>query len=177
MKKFILRPLLITVFVSGIVFVGNLYSQTAGTFKYSLTTNATEGYSPEHLIAIWIEDSTGAFVKTILKQSSAEHLDHLSRWTEKSVSKEIDATSGATLALHGKLSVNWAGTDVSGKLSADGAYSVWLEMAWDDSYKTGKKITSFSFTKGKNAFHSTPDDTPNFTGITLDWLPACASNK
>jgi hypothetical protein len=146
-------------------------SQTSGTLTFSLTTTSSGGYSPRHLIAIWIESSTGTFIKTKLKQSSNGNLDHLSMWTTKSGQNVVDATTGATLSAHGTRTIVWDGTDASGKQVADGIYYVWVEMAWASSLTSGKTSTYFSFTKGATSVSLTPASTANFSGIKLDWVP------
>ena len=147
-------------------------SQTSGTLIYSMNTTSTSGYSPKHLVAIWIENSSGTFIKTKMKYSSSSNYDHLATWTGKSAKNLVDAVSGATLTSHGKLTFTWDGTDVSGSQVADGTYYVWVEMAWASSLTTGKIVTSFPFTKGTSTDHRAPADMTNFTAITLDWTPA-----
>lgn len=154
---------------------GILSAQTAGTFTLSLNTTSTGGYSPKHLIAIWIENNSPNFVKTKLMQSSDGNLDHLGQWTSRTGSNTVDAITGATLSTHGNVTVVWNGTDVNGTVVADGIYTVWVEMAWGSSLTTGKTYTTFTFTKGASTFHSAPADLTNFTGITLDWVPGIAT--
>jgi hypothetical protein len=146
-------------------------SQTAGTFTLSLYTTSTGGYSPKHLVAIWIENGTPSFVKTKLLQSSSSNLDHLALWTSRTGSNLVDATSGATLLTHGNITVVWNGTDVNGNVVPDGNYTAWVEMAWASSLTTGKTYSLFSFTKGPATFHSNPTNTANFYSISLDWAP------
>jgi hypothetical protein len=47
-------------FIAGPV---SIYGQTPGTFNFTVTTTSTGGYSPRHLIAIWIENSSAAFIR------------------------------------------------------------------------------------------------------------------
>lgn len=156
---------------SSFLSVGILSAQTAGTFTLSLNTTSTGGFSPEHVIAIWLENSTPAFIKTKLIQSSNDNLDHLANWTSRTGSSRVDATSGATLTNHGNVTVVWNGTNVSGNVVPDGVYTVWVEMAWASNLTTGKTTSTFNFTKGSSTFHSAPANLTNFTGITLDWVP------
>jgi hypothetical protein len=148
-----------------------LFSQTNGTFSFSVTTTAPSGsYGTENLLAIWIENSQSAFIKTKVKYLSGE-LDHMATWVSKSGQNVVDATTGPTRAGHGTVTFLWNGTDVNGTLMPDGSYKVWLEMAWDRSLTTGKTVNSFTFTKGVSAFNSTPANTANFLSIVLDWTP------
>jgi hypothetical protein len=137
-----------------------------------MSTTSSGGYSPKHLVAIWIENSTGTFIKTKVKYSSSSNYDHLGNWTGKSAQNTVDATTGATLNTHGTVTFTWNGTNVAGAQVADGIYKVWVEMAWASSLTTGKTTTSFSFTKGTSPDHQTPANLTNFANITLDWVPA-----
>ncbi len=43
------------------------FSQTNGTLSVSVTTGSAGGnYAPRNVLAIWIEDSSGKFVKPLL---------------------------------------------------------------------------------------------------------------
>lgn len=57
-----------------------LSSQTLGELEVSVSTAATGGnYAPRHVLAIWIEDDQGNFVKTLLSYAS-ERRTHLNTW-------------------------------------------------------------------------------------------------
>lgn len=155
-----------------LISAGALFSQTSGTFSFSVTTTSTGGYSPSHLIAIWIENAATSFIKTKIKYSSPDNYDHLATWVNKSGQNVTDAVSGATLTSHGTLTFLWNGTNVGGTLVPDGAYFVWLEMAWGSSLSTGKTVNSYAFTKGPAVVHLTPPNTTNFLSMVLDWTPS-----
>ncbi|MBK8491329.1 MAG: hypothetical protein IPL49_10675 [Saprospirales bacterium] len=60
MKKTILPLLLL------FLFAGALFSQTSGELSVTVTTSATPGnFAPKNIVAIWIEDEAGNFVKTL----------------------------------------------------------------------------------------------------------------
>jgi hypothetical protein len=172
MRKQLINPvglLLLLLLITG----SSLYSQTAGTFSFSVVTTAPSGtYGTKHIMAIWIENSSPTFVKTKIMYSKTSNWDHLATWTSKSGGNLVDATTGATLATHGLVSFLWNGTDVSGVVVPDGAYKVWVEMAWDANLTTGKTITSYSFTKGPSSFTAAPANTANFLGVNLAWTPS-----
>ena len=151
---------------------GVLMSQTPGTLSFSVTTTSSGGYSPAHVMAIWIENSTTSFIKTKIRYSNTENLDHLQTWVNKSGQNVVDATTGATRTTHGTITFLWNGTNVTGTVVPDGDYSIWLEMAWASSLTTGKTVNSFPFTKGTATFHSTPVNTVNFLSPIIDWTPA-----
>jgi hypothetical protein len=161
----------ILAFTLCIPFVQSIFSQTSGTLTFTLTTNSSGGYTPKHIVAIWVEDNSGNFIKTKLKDCSNTIIDHLGLWTSKSGQNVVDALTGPTLTSHGTISVEWNGTNVNGTLVPDGIYNIWIEMAWADNLTTGKTSTSFSFTKGPNSVNLTPASTTNFNGISLNWIP------
>jgi hypothetical protein len=146
-----------------------LYSQTPGTFNFTVTTASSGGNSPSHLLAIWIENGSASFIKTKIKYSSPSNYDHLSTWTSKSGLNVVDATTGSTLTSHGTITFLWNGTDVSGNPVTDGSYKVWLEMAWGSTLKT---VNSYPFTIGPSLFNSSPANTTNFLNMGLTWTPS-----
>ncbi len=149
---------------------GELFSQTAGTFSFSVNTIApsTANYGTDNLLAIWIQNSASAFIKTKIKYCSNGDIGHLSTWVAKSGQNVVDATTGPSRSSYGTVTFLWNGKNVAGTVVPDGSYSVWLEMAWDDNDNT---LNSFSFTKGASVFHSTPANTANFLSLVLDWTP------
>ena len=155
---------------TGVLFlIGSSYAQTTGTLTCTFSTTSTGGYTPKNCIAVWIENSSGTFIKTKIKSCSSGNYDHLTTWTGKSGQSVVDATSGGTRSANGALNFSWNGTDVSSTLVADGPYKVWVEFSWASS---GKIVQSFSFTKGTSIDHQTPADLTNLTGIILDWNPS-----
>jgi len=148
------------------------YPQTAGTFSFSVTTTSTGGFSPEHFLAIWIENGAGTFIKTKIRYTNSGDLDHMQTWVNKSGQNVVDATTGGTLTSHGTITFMWNGTNVAGTQVTDGQYLVWLEMSWASSLTSGKTVNSYPFTKGPSPFHSTPTNTVNFLNIILDWAPS-----
>jgi hypothetical protein len=168
LKWFVLAVIILTITLDG----GLLNSQTPGTFTLSLYTTSTGGYSPRHVVAIWLENSNSTFVKTKLLQSSGSNLDHLALWTSRAGSNTVDATTGATLLTHGNITVVWNGTDITGAVVPDGSYNAWVEMAWASNLTTGKTYSIFPFTKGPVAFQSTPTNLTNFYSISLNWAPS-----
>jgi hypothetical protein len=172
MKKYI--PLLALFETALLLTAGgdSAYSQTTGTFSFTVTTTSTGGFSPEHLIAIWIENNGATFIKTKMKYGSSGNNDHLGTWVSKSGLNVVDAITGATLTSHGTLSFLWNGTNVAGTLVPDGTYNVWLEMAWASSLTTGKTVNNYAFTKGPVLFTSNPPNTANFLSLGLTWTPS-----
>ena len=151
--------------------IGQIQAQTNGTLAASVTSSSTGGnYAPRNVVAIWIEDNSGKFVKTLLAYANAR-ITHLNTWQASSLAagKEFDKTdaiSGATQSSHATRTCQWNGTDYSGKLMADGDYKVRMELT--DKNATGN-IASFTFTKGATAQKLTPTSVPSFSSVMLNW--------
>jgi hypothetical protein len=157
---------------------GSLFSQTAGTFSFSVTTTSSGGYTPSHLLAIWIQNnnisgSSTGFIKTKIKYANTSNTNgHLQTWSASSGKNVVDAITGSTLTSHGTVTFLWNGTNVAGTLVPDGVYYTWLEMAWDDDLVLGKTVDAFAFTKGPSYTISTPANTANFLNLSLVWTPS-----
>jgi len=160
--------------IIGLLFVyKGITAQTAGnmTFTVSLATHSA-GYGSKHVSAIWIENASGAFVKTKYRMASGHTLNsHLPVWKANSNSNVVDATAGSTLTTYTPITVNWNATNVSAALVPDGDYRVFVEFTWDDG-SANHDTTSVGFTKGTGVVHLSPADKTNFKSLVLDWVPS-----
>lgn len=151
--------------------IAQIHAQTNGTLAVSVTTSSTGGnYAPRNVVAIWIEDNSGKFVKTLLAYANTR-ITHLNTWQASSLAAgkefdKIDAISGATQSSHATRTCQWNGTDYAGKLMADGDYKVRMELT--DKNATGN-VASFTFTKGATTQKQTPTGVPSFSSVTLNW--------
>jgi flagellar hook assembly protein FlgD len=171
MKTKLLRSAVVFLILLLFTTAEELSSQTPGTLSFSVATTSTGGFSPDHYLAIWLENNSAAFIKTKIRYTNSGDLDHMQTWVNKSGQNVVDAVTGSTLLSHGTITFLWNGTDVAGTVVPDGSYFVWLEMAWASSLTTGKTVNSFPFTKGPTTFNSTPASTTNFSSIVLNWTP------
>jgi hypothetical protein len=132
-------------------------------------TTATAGgrFEPNNIGAIWITNSSGAFVKTLAKWAGIR-VQYLTAWNGASKANVVDAVTGATSTKHVVHSVKWNCTDVNKAQVADGMYKVYFEMT--DMDGTGPN-TSVAFTKGPTAATVTPADTTSFKSINLSFTP------
>lgn len=161
-----------TLFAFQFLLTLNAFAQSAGTFTFKINPVSHSGsYGTKHVVAIWIENSSGAFIKTKLEDASNKTIDHLATWTSKSNSNVVDAVTGSTLTSYNPITVTWDGTDVSKTIVPDGDYKIWIEMAWDNSKTTAKTVTSYDFAKSATIFNSTPASTAFFTDVSLNWVP------
>lgn len=151
--------------------ITQMHAQTSGTLSVSVTTSSSGGnYAPRNIVAIWIEDSSGKFVKTLLAYANTRKT-HLNTWeasttTAGSAFNSVDAITAATQSSHTTRTCQWNGTDYSGKLMANGDYKVRMELT--DKNATGN-TSSYTFTKGVTALKLTPADVASFSSVTLNW--------
>jgi len=153
-------------------------AQTTGKLDVSVTTSATGGnYAPRNIVAIWIEDESGNFVKTLLAYAE-KRIQHLNTWEKATSAKgsmynRTDAITGATQSSHGTRTCSWNGTDYNKNLVADGKYYVCMELT--DKNATGN-FSKFEFTKGAGNSVS-PQNVASFSSVSIVWEATATLNK
>lgn len=163
----------VLVLAVSLFFVMQSWAQTSGTLSVSVTTSSTGGnYAPRNVVAIWIEDSSGKFVKTLLAYANSR-ITHLNTWeissaTSGTAYNRVDAITGATQNSHGTRTCTWNGTDYTGKLVADGEYKIKMELT--DKNSTGNTSTII-FTKSSSSLKLNPANQTSFSSISLIWTP------
>jgi len=160
----------ILLFTIAILFGINLMAQIAGNLTFSIkTTEPPENYNGKHIIALWIENEAGTFIKTKIKYGD-NFLQYLNVWKAKSTSNVVDATTGSTLLSHtNPLTFTWNATNVSGTVVDDGNYKVWIQMS--DANSNGP-TTSCLFAKGTTPITNQAfANVGNYTNMTLTWTP------
>ncbi len=142
-------------------------TNTTGLTVSVVTTSAGGSYAPKHVVAIWIENNAGQFVKTLTVYAKTK-ASYLTNWETSSGGNSIDAVSGATQNTHGTIYGSWNGTDAKGITAPDGTYRVCMELT--DKNSTGN-FSYFTFTKGPNKETKTPPNEPSFSSISIKWVP------
>lgn len=157
----------VCVVISSIVF-----SQTPGTLSVSVKTVTHNGqYAPKHIMAIWIDDSTGIFVKTCLFRSqNTNYRKYLTKFKSETNNtyNTVDAVTGATYPSHNIRTATWNGKDVNGNVVPDGEYIVCIEFT--ESNGTGPNAT-YRFTKSDQLFTLNPINLSNFQQVSIAWTP------
>ncbi len=147
---------------------------TEGNVTFSVRTVTNNGpYSPKHVLAIWVEDATGNFVKTS-KIRAASRIQYLYSWNSASSGNTVDAISGATLNSHTTHTATWDCKDLRGNFVQDGDYKMYVEFT--EAHAQGP-ITSVTFNKGTTSLTLTPAEETYFKDITLDYACNCVSIK
>lgn len=164
MKKYIL-----SLFVLAIIL--NVNAQTAGTLTVTTTTAAPGGsYSPYNILAIWVQDSSGKFVKTLLAFANARKSD-LTNWKAATPTYNVvDALTGATKSSHTTRTCTWNATNVSKVLVVDGTYNLKMEL------NDGKSaLGTYSFVKSTTAQTIKATNVTGFSNTTIVWTPLASA--
>ncbi len=145
---------------------------TAPTNKNGLTvsvvtSSAGGSYAPKHVVAIWVENAAGDFVKTLTVYAGVRASD-LTNWDAVSGGNSVDAVTGTTQSSHGTIYGSWNGTDIKGITVPDGTYRLCLELT---DKNTAGNFSYFLFTKGGTAETQTPANVPSFSSISIKWVP------
>jgi hypothetical protein len=147
-----------------------------GALSVSFTTTAKGGpYAPRNVVAVWIENAAGGFVKTIGRWAG-ERRQHLVAWRAKAGAADADAVSGATRNNHtGALTVPWDLLDKAGAEVPDGTYTIRMELADANSSTAAQNNQgTFTFVKGPAASNQSVAG-GGFTGVTIDYTVAAAT--
>lgn len=149
-------------------------AQTQGTLTVTTTTSSTGGeYAPSNIVAVWVVNSNGQFVKTLLRYANAR-IQYLTNWNASTSTRNVvDAITGSTQNSHASRTSTWNGTNVSGVVVADGVYTLKMELT--DKNSTGN-LGTFTFTKGPAAQTLTPANVPSFSNISIRWVPSAPTD-
>ena len=147
---------------------------TDGRATVRVTTVSADGkYAPRHVLAVWVTDADGGFVKTLAVRAR-KHRKSLRAWSDATADREdalTDAVTGATLKRHETRYVSWDCRDTQGNVVPDGVYRIFVEF----SEKGRGPVTdpnTIVFTKGPDAFRGDAPDTRHFRDVALIYRPA-----
>ncbi len=134
----------------------------------SAVTHTYNGqYAPDHVAAIWIEDSTGNYVTT-LKMWGEVFWYMLSEWWQSSSGVyDYDAVTAATRSVHGELSAQWDCTGPNGEKVEKGIYRFLIEFTESNS-----QVISGEIDLRGGADTVSVDDTQYFSDVQAVYLPA-----
>ncbi len=141
---------------------------TSGTVDISVTTlDNNAKYHPDHVLAIWIEDDAGAFVKTLKKMGNGRD-NYLLTWNAKSGGSTTDAITGPTLSTHTTHNISWDCSNTSEGVVEDGSYAVRVEYT---SANSQGPITTINFIKAADEFTFQPANETYFIDMDLVYTP------
>lgn len=150
---------------------GAVLAQTEGTTTFRVTTiNYSARYAPRHVLAVWVTDSSGAFVRTLLRRAEGRR-QYLYTWNRDTGGNSVDAITGATLSSHQTHTVTWDGRTTSGAIAPDGEYRIRAEFTSEHSQGPLIPSTHVAFTKGPEPASSTPANLESFRNMSLTYAP------
>lgn len=165
-----------------IQFLSSTFGQTDGTLTFTFTE--THSGSTKNVLAVWITDNSGNFVKTRMRFWGSGTNDHLPSWKTNSSQNVVDAITGPTRTAStnptafGVKTVTWDGKDVTSTTVPDGTYKVFVESSWNNPEPPNNQhstIINFTFEKGPDSTNTTPAGNSYFSDISINWAPATLS--
>jgi len=170
MKKHFLHILFFFIIVSTYAqnnVAESVNASTPGTLTITTTTVSAGGkYSPRNIVAIWIQDPSGKFVKSMLVYANSR-INDLSTWTTNSAKNKVDAVTAATQSSHATRTCTWKGTNVSAATVPDGTYTVKMEMNDGNA-----KVATYTFIKGSATTTGTvTTSSSSFSNVSIQWVP------
>ena len=121
-------------------------------------------------MAVWITDQDDNFVRTITKMGVNEDY-YLFKWKLSALANVADAITGATLTSHESHNYVWDCKNKEGVIVSDGAYSLNIEFADDDSQGP---VTKINFTKG-DTITILPTDETYFIDMRVKYISDISS--
>lgn len=155
---------------------------TTGTLTIDFTSVGNGGeYAPRNVGAVWIETSTGQFVKTIERWAGIRAV-HLTRWNQASGGwplpfffatepspDEMDAVTAATVRPHIAHHSTWNSKNVDGQVVPDGSYKIVIEVT--ESNLLPSASAEVPFEKGTSPQTLSPSDTGPYSGLKITYTP------
>jgi hypothetical protein len=140
----------------------------------TLTANPTAGavYAPDHVLAVWIQNQGGTFVKTVARYADVRK-GSLVAWTQAAGANDVDAVSGATRGSYAMpAEVTWNLRDRQNAVIPDGTYTIRMENA-DVNATTPNQNNqgTFTFVKGAQPQAQTGLSNGGFTNVSIQFTP------
>lgn len=146
-----------------------LLAATDGEISFQITTkNYIAEYSTKHVMAVWVTEDNGTFVKSLLVLAATRKYD-LVAWNAASSGNEVDATTGATQSSHIARTITWDCTDIAGDEVEDGTYRLNIEYTSNDAGFDVGPTANYAFSKGVDNQSYTPSNTNSFENISITY--------
>ncbi len=176
-----LRAAVVAVASFGALAAGASSGAFAGTLTIDATTTQAGGnYAPRNVLAVWVEDSAGVFIKTIDRWAESRR-QYLLNWRAAAGNNDVDAISGATRVDHGSaLRITWDLKNRQGIEIPDGTYRVRMELADRNSTAAAQNNQgTFTFVKTPAGSSQTASN-GGFNDVTISYsaaAPVCSDGK
>jgi hypothetical protein len=151
---------------------GNLAAGSGGagassgltSLSFDVMTASLGGrYQPRNIGAIWIQDSSARFVKS-LEVWAGIRARYLTKYSGARGGMAVDVTASATLSSHRMHHATWNLKDRSGASVPAGKYTLFIELT--DADATGK-FTSVDFDTSLGPQTITPPNATGYSAMTL----------
>jgi len=166
-----IKTTVLIILISLVLLSSKSFAATEFNMSFS-TVQPGGGYKPANVVAVWVTQTNGTFVKTILRYAGGRK-SSLSTWYAAAGSSDADAVMGATRANHSApatMTATWNMKNKSGVVVPDGTYVIKLEMS-DGSIASH----SFNFVKDGTAGTRTNAGSANFKNISIAYVPPNAA--
>ena len=142
------------------------------TITATSSPSAAAVYAPQSVVAVWIQNQAGQFIKTIDRWSDVR-TQYLIAWNQASGGLDVDSVSGATRTSHGTpLVVKWGLKDRQGNTVPDGTYTIRMESADLNSLAAGQNNQgTFTFVKGPQPQMQSGLSNGGFTNVSIQFMP------
>jgi flagellar hook assembly protein FlgD len=144
-----------------------------GTLNITVTTTPKGGeFAPANVVAVWVEDAAGAFVKTIDRHSQVRTAS-LIAWNQKAGPGDIDSVSSASRIDNATpINIMWKLKDRNKQPVPDGTYTIRMELADGNSTTIADNNEgTFTFVAGPAPQNQTGLTNGGFTNVTIDFTP------
>jgi len=132
--------------------------------KFKVKTSSTGEYAPKNIGAMWIENASGNFIRTI-KVWAESKKDFLYEWLSISNNNTVDAVTGATVSSHKTHEAIWDTRDKNGNRVPAGEYVLKVEINDQD---TPGPVANYNFQVGAFPEILTYDDDTNFKNAEIE---------
>jgi hypothetical protein len=137
-------------------------------WQFGTTTYAGQ-FAPRNIVAVWIENDAGGFVRTLMMLSEIEKI-HLVEWNLVTGGNVVDAVTGASPQDHTMLHTGaWDLRDAAGVVVPDGDYVFRAEMTESNSAGPPPEgpLRTVPFTLGNGHFDLLPEDGDIFHSVRV----------
>ncbi len=131
------------------------------------TKPAGGSFSPRHVLAVWVEDTNGVFVKTLYLKAAARK-QYLYSWNAASGGNTTDAITGATINSHTSHHVTWNCLDLNGQPVNPRYYQIKVEFT--EKHAQGPMHT-MGFTVNNSTQNYSDSNLTYFDYVVLNYDP------
>ena len=141
---------------------------------FTTTQTSNPRYKPRNIVAVWVEDDHGAFVRTLMRYA-VRRVKYLRAWRAIADDQAIidarpDVITGATRSNYGALTAHWDLTDVAGDPVPAGTYTIRMELTdHDSSSAAGNNEGAFTFEHDGQPFEQTGLSNGGFTNVHIQY--------